>query len=67
MAVTTALRAAVVTVALAGATLFGAQAALADDATPGTGTGTGSSQTGTPAPGTTTPAPGTTNGNNPWD
>ncbi|OEJ28551.1 hypothetical protein AR457_32895 [Streptomyces agglomeratus] len=63
MAIAHALRAAVVTVALAGAALLGTQAALADDAAPAGGvTGTSSPQEATP-----TPAPSPTSDNNPWD
>ncbi|MFD5098037.1 hypothetical protein [Streptomyces albidochromogenes] len=63
MAVAHALRAAVVTVALAGAALLGTQAALADEGAPAGGTaGTSSPQQGAP-----TPAPSPTSDNNPWD
>ncbi|MFF7178261.1 hypothetical protein [Streptomyces sp. NPDC008121] len=61
MALAHALRAAVVTVALAGAALLGAQAALADEGTPTGGT-TGSSSTQQ-----TTPTPTPSSDNNPWD
>ncbi|MGW7052611.1 hypothetical protein [Streptomyces sp. NPDC054887] len=61
MALAHALRAAVVTVALAGAALLGTQAALADEGAPAGGT------TGTSAPQEATPTPTTTSDNNPWD
>ncbi|WP_329025448.1 hypothetical protein [Streptomyces sp. NBC_00690] len=64
MALAQALRTAAVTAAVAGAALFGIQAAPAGESTPA---GT-SAQADGPAPaGPPTPAPSPSNVNNPWD
>ncbi|MEO3977862.1 hypothetical protein [Streptomyces sp. CAU 1734] len=67
MALSQALRTAAVTAAVAGAALFGIQAALAGDSTPA-GIPATSAQADGPAPaGSPTPAPSPSNVNNPWD
>lgn len=60
MKLATAFRAALVTVAIAGAAVFGAQAAQAD------GPVTPATTAGDPAP-QATPSPSTTTQTNPWD
>ncbi|MFD9716448.1 hypothetical protein [Streptomyces sp. NPDC059076] len=67
MALAQALRTAAVTAAVAGAALFGTQAALAGESTP-VATSATSAQADGPAPaGPPTPAPSPSNDNNPWD